>query len=91
MHPLHSQPDLPLDVSRQQKLGTDSRGTASPCVPPRLHPWAQDNCFFGIPNLTVYCPFGAFAPRYRGCLPVTCYGREANLPNFDNTFYRGIQ
>ena len=25
----------------------------------------------------LYCPFGANAPRYRGCLPATCYGREA--------------
>ena len=27
--------------------------------------------------LTVYCPFGANAPRYRSCLPATCYGKEA--------------
>ena len=28
-------------------------------------------------QLTVYWPFGANAPQYRGCLSATCYGREA--------------
>ena len=28
-------------------------------------------------NLTVYCPNGANAPRYRGCLSAICYGTEA--------------
>ena len=26
---------------------------------------------------TVYCPNGANAPRYRGCLSAICYGTEA--------------
>ena len=40
MHPLHSQPNSPLDVSSQQKWGTDSKGRRPPekIVRGRRHP-----------------------------------------------------
>ena len=37
MHPLHSRPDSPLDVSSQQKWGTDSR-VGVPLRPPSTTP-----------------------------------------------------